>query len=256
MENIETNITEQVVVETPEVLSEPSDIQKLLSEPSDIQKQKIKELEAQLEALKTHVEPDVVESLPLAEDSVKEDLPVESSIVGEDLPVEMPEIPALPTLKDLLSEPEPDLSVIPKVIQNSDVLYKSSIQWANNTDYVEPNHYEIAMLAGTKKPKELLEEEASEEIVLKSEEEIKKQKTKDLLLIFKVVSLNRLGHHPIQNTSMLQPLQLKQFLDMMNTLIEDYNQGLEVEITSEFNKICNEKLFHNDADISKYPVYA
>jgi len=189
--------------------------------------------------------------------------PIEN-IVEQVLPVlpEEPDVlpmtdePELPKIKDLLQMPEPDLSQIPKVIQNSDVLYKSTNEWVNQTDYVEPNHYEIEMLSGTKKPKELLEEEASEEIVLKSEEEIKKQKTKDLLLIFKVVSLNRLGHHPVQNTSLLQPIQLKEFLQMMNSLIEDYNNGLEIEIRDEFNKVCNTKLFQNDADVSKYPVYA
>lgn len=146
---------------------------------------------------------------------------------------------------------------VPKVVHNSDVLYKSNIQWANNIEYVEPNAYEIEMLHGTKKPHELLEEEnkSEEEIVLKSEEEIKKQRTKDLLLIFKVVSLNRLGHYPIMNTSYLQPFALKDFLNMMNSLIEDYNKGLEIEITYEFNKICNDKLFSNNADVSQYPVY-
>jgi len=112
------------------------------------------------------------------------------------------------------------------------------------------------MLHGTKKPKELLEEEKEEVIVLKTEEEIKKQKTKDLLLIFKVVSLNRLGRYPILNTSTLQPHELKEFLQMMNLLVDDYNKGLEIEITKEFNKICIEKLFINNTDVSTFPVYA
>jgi len=147
---------------------------------------------------------------------------------------------------------------LPKVIQNSDVLFKSDIKWANNIEYVEPNAFEIEMLHGTKKPKELLEEEEKEKeiVVEKTEEEIKKQKTKDLLLIFKVVSLDRLGRNPLTNTSTLQPQQLKEFLSMMNSLIEDYNKGLEIAITAEFNKICTEKLFTNNTDVSVYPVYA
>jgi hypothetical protein len=150
-------------------------------------------------------------------------------------------------------EPE----TVPKVIQNSDVLFKSNIQWADNIEYVEPNAYEIEMLRGTKKADEIIEEEQVEEIVIKSEEEIKKQRTKDLLLIFKVVSLNRLGYHPIKNTSTLQPIQLKEFLDMMNSIItNEFDKGLEIQIRNEFNKICNQKLFSSNCDISQYPVYA
>ena len=163
-------------------------------------------------------------------------------------------------------EPEAEPNVIqeeqkvileePKVIQNSDVLYKSNVEWSNHVEYVEPNEFEIKMLHGTKKPSELLEEEGKEEIVLKTEEEIKKQKTKDLLIIFKVVALNRLGYHPIMNTSNLQPSQLKAFLDVMNSLINDYNNGLEISITAEFNKVCTEKIFASNVDVSTYPVYA
>lgn len=166
-----------------------------------------------------------------------------------------------PIIESVVEEPvvepvnEHVVDELPKVVQNSDILYKSNIQWANNTEYIEPNDYEIKMLHGTKKPKEILEEESQEVIVMKTEEEVKKQRTKDLLLIFKVVSLNRLGHTPIMNTSYLQPYQLKDFLAMMNSLIEDFNKGLEVEITAEFNRICNEKLFSNGTDVSQYPVY-
>jgi hypothetical protein len=168
--------------------------------------------------------------------------------------MEEPDVLPMPDESQMsIHEPE----TIPKVVQNSDVLYKSNIQWANNIEYIEPNDYEIAMLNGTKKPHELLEEEKEEVIVIKSEEEIKKQRTKDLLLIFKVVSLNRLGHHPILNTSLLQPIQLKEFLDMMNSIItNEFDQGLETQIRDEFNKICNEKLFCSKADVSQYPIYA
>jgi hypothetical protein len=162
--------------------------------------------------------------------------------------------PLSESIVEQVVEPEPSMEY--KVVQNSDVLYKSDIQWANDIDYVKPNAFEIEMLHGTKKPKELLEEEKDEVIVLKTEEEIKKQKTKDLLLIFKVVSLNRLGRHPILNTSTLQPHELKEFLKMMNLLVDEYNNGLEIEITTEFNKICIEKLFINNTDVSTFPVYA
>jgi hypothetical protein len=234
MENPEQNIIVEPVVEiTPD--------------------QKIKELEAELEALKTLVVEPVVESVveqvvePLVESVVEQVVePIVEQVVE-------------PTIESVIDNPfieHKEEETVPKVIQNSDTLYKSSIQWANNIEYVEPNAYEIEMLRGTKKADEIIEEEQVEEIVIKSEEEIKKQKTKDFLLIFKVVSLNRLGRNPILNTSTLQPHELKEFLQMMNLLVDDYNKGLEIEITKEFNKICIEKLFINTTDVSTFPVYA
>lgn len=191
-------------------------------------------------------------------DVIQTDEPTTEIIIGSDTgSVTEPISDSVITTDTITTQETTEVvSDIPKVVQNSDVLYKSDIQWYGNIEYAEPNSYEIEMLHGTKKPKELLEEEQSEEIVLKTEEEIKKQKTKDLLLIFKVVSLHRLGYHPIQNTSSFQPMKLKEFLDMMNALIEDYNKGLEIEITAEFNKICNDVLFFNHADVSQYPVYS
>jgi len=218
--------------------------------------QKIKELEAQLEALKTLVVEPIVE--PVIDNPFIEPIVVPIMEEPDVLPmIELLTESEIPTESDeshmSINEPE----TIPNVIHNSDVLYKSNIQWANNIEYIEPNNYEIAMLHGTKKPHEILEEEKEEVIVIKSEEEIKKQRTKDLLLIFKVVSLNRLGHHPIHNTSYLQPIQLKEFLDMMNSIItNEFDQGLELQIRDEFNKICNDKLFSSKCDISQYPVYA
>lgn len=218
--------------------------------------QKIKELEAQLELLK-QLQPVVEQPLvePLVEPVVE---PVVEQPIVEPVVEPVVESSVEIVIDNPFIEPVVDKPVeVPKVIHNSDVLYKSNIEWSNNIEYVEPNAYEIEMLHGTKKPHELLEEENKEEIVLKSEEEIKKQRTKDLLLIFKVVSLNRLGYHPIQNTSTFQPMQIKAFLEMMNSIIEnEFNQGKEVEITAEFNKICNEKLFANNCDVSQYPVYA
>lgn len=174
-------------------------------------------------------------------------------IIIEQPVVHEPEV--LP-MDELVSDVLPTEEV-PKVIQNSDFLHKSNIQWADNIEYVEPNAYEIEMLRGSKKADQIIEEEQVEEIVIKSDEDIKKQRTKDLLLIFKVVSLNRLGYHPIKNTSTLQPVQLKEFLDMMNNIItNEFDQGLEIKIRDEFNKICNEKLFSSNCDISQYPIYS
>ena len=226
-------------MENPEIIIEP-----VVETVIDITpEQKIKNLEAQLELLK-QLQP-IIESLP--------EIHVEQIVdpIIEPIVESLPEIPVEQVVEQVVDP------IIPKVIQNSDFLYKSNIQWADNIEYVEPNAYEIEMLRGTKKADQIIEEEQEEEIVIKSQEEIKKQRTKDLLLIFKVVSLNRLGYHPIKNTSTLQPVQLKEFLDMMNSIItNEFEQGLEIKIRDEFNKICNEKLFSSNCDISQYPVYA
>jgi hypothetical protein len=168
------------------------------------------------------------------------------SVVIETVVVE-PDPPPVPNINDPSS--------VPNVIQNSDFLYKSDIKWEQNIEYIEPNMKEIEMLKGTKKPEDMIKEESLEIVVEKTEEEIKKQKTKDLLLIFKVVSLDRMGKGPIQNTSHLSNMETQDFLKRMNLLIEDYNNGKEEEITNEFNKICLEKIF-NTLDVSNYPVYS
>ena len=144
----------------------------------------------------------------------------------------------------------------PVVIQNSDYMYRSDIKWDNDTSLREKTEYEINMLKNTKTAEELIEEEKKEEeIVLKSEEERNKEKLKSLLTMFKVISANRLGYHPLINISTLQPETAKRFKNNMESLVEDYNNGMEKEITDEFNRICNEKLFHAGADVSSYAVY-
>jgi hypothetical protein len=42
----------------------------------------------------------------------------------------------------------------------------------------------------------------------------------------------------------------------MESLGEDYNNGMYKEIINEFNRVCNEKLFQCGADVSTYPVYS
>jgi hypothetical protein len=151
---------------------------------------------------------------------------------------------------------------IPKVIQNSDVLYKSDVEWVKDIPYQEPNDYEKDMLKDSSTVERLLEGERleaiekEEKILLMTEEEKNEEKKKNLLTIFKVVVANRLGHHPLVNISNLQPSQKEAFMGNIKCLIEDYNNGFECDITCEFNRICNEKLFQCGSDISCYPVYS
>lgn len=155
-----------------------------------------------------------------------------------------------------------EISEIPKVIQNSDYLYKKDVEWVKDIPYQEPNDYEKDMLNNTSTAEKLIEQERLEAIeqekkkLLMTEEEKNEEKKKNLLIIFKVVAANRLNLHPLVNVSNLQPSQKESFLGNIKSLIEDYNNGYEVDITNEFNRICNDKLFQCGTDVSGYPVYS
>lgn len=142
------------------------------------------------------------------------------------------------------------ISDIPKVIQNSDYLYKSNIEWCKDIPYQPPNEYEIDMLKGTKSAAELLEEESKEV----SEEQKNKDKVRHYLTMFKVITLTRMNLSPIYDTSLFQPHKRTEYMGHMESLVEDYNNGFESDITNEFNKICNDKIFNNP-DVSSCPVY-
>ena len=143
-----------------------------------------------------------------------------------------------------------------KVIQNSDVLYKTNVEWVKDIPYKEPNDFEKEMLKDSKTAEELLKMESEETIVLKSEEEQKQERIKNLILMFKIITADRMSLHPLHNLSTLQPSQAERFKNSMNSLLEDFNNGMSNEITDEFNRICCEKLFQPGVDVSGYPVYS
>jgi len=143
-----------------------------------------------------------------------------------------------------------------KVVQNSDYLYKSDVKWVSDIPYQEPNDFEKDMLKNTKTAEELLKDEQEEIIVPKTKEEEDKELTKNLILMFKVITCDRMNLHPLYNLSTLQPSQAERFRNNMESLGEDYNNGMYKEIINEFNRVCNEKLFQCGADVSTYPVYS
>jgi len=132
---------------------------------------------------------------------------------------------------------------------------ESNVVWANDTTVKEKTEFEINMLKDTKTPEELLEEERKE-VHVKHVEDENKEKVKNLLIMFKVITANRLGYHPLINLSTLQPEIAKRFKINIESLIEDFNNGMGKEITDEFNRICNEKLFNPGVDVSSYSVYS
>jgi hypothetical protein len=140
---------------------------------------------------------------------------------------------------------------IPKVVQNSDYLYKSNVEWCKDIEYVEPNQFEKDMLKNTKSAKELIEDELDEEVLQLSQEE----KIKNVILMFQVIALNRMNLHPLYNVSHLDPVRKTELLGHMDSLKMDYDNDLMCDITNEFNRICNDKLFSSNSDVSTYPVY-
>jgi hypothetical protein len=146
--------------------------------------------------------------------------------------------------------------IMSNVIQNSDVLYKKDVEWVKDIIYQEPTDFEKDMLKDTKTAEQLLKEEQEEVVCVKTIEEENKEKVKNLILMFKVITADRMGLHPLYNLSTLQPSQANKFKINMESLAEDFNNGMGNEITDEFNRICCEKLFHCGSDVSQYPVYS
>jgi hypothetical protein len=136
-----------------------------------------------------------------------------------------------------------------QVVQNSDYLAKSNVEWVKDIQYQEPNQYEKDMLKGTLTPEQLLEGEITEE---------KRQliKLNDIKVKIKVVALNTMGESPIQNTSLFSSLKKKTLLDTMNSIYENVYLVDEDKLTEMFNVVCATKVFGDNADYTSYPIYA
>jgi hypothetical protein len=144
-----------------------------------------------------------------------------------------------------------------KVLQNSDILFKSETKWRDDITPTEITEYEINMLKHTKNINDILEEERkeSEKVSLKTVDEQTKDKIKHILTMIKVIACNRLGYNPLYNVSLLQPYDAKKLKKLMEELVNDINNGKEKELSEEFNDICNLKLFNCGSDVSLFPVY-
>ena len=137
----------------------------------------------------------------------------------------------------------------PQVIQNSDYLAKSNIEWVKDIEYSEPNQYEKDMLKGTLTPEQLLEHEMTEE----KQQQIK---INDLKVKIKIIALNIMGESPIQNTSLFSNFKKKTLLDTMNSVYENVYLVDEQKLTNMFNEVCQSKVFGENCDYTSFPVYA
>jgi hypothetical protein len=135
------------------------------------------------------------------------------------------------------------------VVQNSDYLAKTDIEWIKDIPYQEPNQYEKDMLKNTLTPEQLLEGELTEE-------KIELIKINDIKVKIKVVALNVMGESPIQNTSLFTQLKKKTLLDTMNSIYQNVYMVDEDKLTEMFNEVCQTKVFGENCDYTSYPVYS
>ena len=140
------------------------------------------------------------------------------------------------------------------VVPNSDVLYKKDIKWAEPRAPVQPSKNELEMLDGTLNPKELIKREREESLIEKTPEEIKKQKTKEMMNMFKVITMDQMGYSPLNDFRDLNVKEQSEYMSLMKERVKEYSDGKEEEIRERFNKICIDKLFHRTADITRYCV--
>jgi hypothetical protein len=135
------------------------------------------------------------------------------------------------------------------IIQNSDYLAKSDIEWVKDIEYSEPNQFEKDMLKNTLTPEQLIEGEMTED-------KIQLLKINDLKVKIKIISLNIMGECPIQNTSLFSNLKKKTLLDTMNSIYQNVYLVDEQKLTDMFNEVCQTKVFGDKCDYTSYPVYS
>jgi hypothetical protein len=147
-------------------------------------------------------------------------------------------------MEDIKYEPV-DLNVI----QNSDFLTKSNIIWADPGPPKEINDFEKGMLEGTKSVEQLLQEERE---VKECKEDKEKVIRKRYITKVKIIALDRLSKHPLDNPSTFSRKEKTKVMDMMQEVLNTYT---EEDVNKEFINICEDKIFNEKSDYSTYPVY-
>jgi len=113
----------------------------------------------------------------------------------------------------------------------------------DKVEYSEPSEYEKKMLEGTRNPKQQLEAEEKEEPIHINERKM-------FIDMIKVIALVETGHTPLDNPSNFYNKEKQVVIKAMEKLLDYPKEKLQ----ERFNEICNEHLFHPNADYSQYPV--
>lgn len=140
------------------------------------------------------------------------------------------------------------------VTPNSDVLYKKSVQWAEPEDTIQPTEAERKMLEGTITTQQLIDLERDNKHVTFSPDEIRKQRTKSFMNMFKVITLDEMGYKPNHNPRFFNEKLKQDYFRRMTQRVHEYYEGYEQDIIDRFNNICNEKLFYPGSDISIFSI--
>ena len=136
-------------------------------------------------------------------------------------------------------------------MQNSDVLFRTPVQWIENVEPEPINEFEKNMLKDTKSVSQLLEEERNEKPKEYTDEELLVLKRNGYITRVKVVALHRNEKHPLVNPSYFS----KKEKDRLIKTMEEVMKMSDEDITKEFNEICDDVIFNTRCDYSTYPVY-
>jgi len=128
---------------------------------------------------------------------------------------------------------------------------QTRLETIENVPYVEPSEYEIKMLEGTIKPDVLLKQEEEEQEKLTDDEAQQLRQRYQYITMVKVIALVKANKRPLDNPSLFSKVDK---LTIITNMDEINNTMSPEEITVEFNKICNEKIFIDGADYSTMPL--
>jgi tellurite resistance protein len=145
-----------------------------------------------------------------------------------------------------------------KVIQNSDYLYKTDVEWIQEVPYTPITEFEIKMLEGTLNPEQLINEEQKEEQeildkpIFLTDEEIEERERRDYITRVKVIALRACQRPILTNPSFLKQVEKNKIIKAMQYIIDTFTKE---EIIEKFNEICGEEIFTGEGDdYQKYPI--
>jgi len=139
----------------------------------------------------------------------------------------------------------------PVVIHNSDHLYANPFPVVEHVEHQLINDFEKNMLKDSKTVEQLLEEERNEKPIELTEKEKELVKHRDHITRVKVISLSRMGKHPLANGSLLCATDKRKLIETMEKVL----LLTDGQIEREFYDVCIEKIFDSNCDYSTYPIY-
>ena len=108
----------------------------------------------------------------------------------------------------------------------------------------------------------VLQEEQPQEGTISAAQLLEREKNEDydheyyrrksLITQIKVIGLYRMDVYPLLNPSTFMKRDKDRLIEKMEEIL---NTMTPEEINKEFNRVCNETIFYNGADLSKIPVF-